>query len=127
MAASDHLGEQLRMFMTARELLQDYRSADVDPTHPAGWKSHDQMWTSKRKDNADDGLAASVAKHGVEYPVTLGFHEGGEKKIIAGHHRIIAAYVANPRSYVPVQYTDQTRRSQPESPQPVIPRFPSYP
>jgi hypothetical protein len=126
MAATDHL--QGKLFMTARELLQDYRSADVDPSHPAGWKSHDQMWTSKRKDNAADGLAADVAKRGVEYPVTLGIHEGGEQKIVSGHHRIMAAYTANPRSYVPVQYRDYTKRSTPEPQQPVTTnRFPSFP
>ena len=127
MAATDHLHpQQLRMFMTAREL-HGMTSADVDPTHPAAWRSHEQMWADKRKDNAGDGLAADVAKHGVEYPVTIGLHAGGEQKLSAGHHRIQAAYDADPDSYVPVKHTDYTRRSTPEPLQPVTPRFPSYP
>lgn len=117
MPATDHLHP--RMFMTAREL-HGLTSAEVNPAHPAGWNTHEQMWTDKRKDNAD-GLAADVAKHGVEYPVTL--NERGE--IDSGHHRIQAAYDANPDSYVPVRHTGVQRS--PEEPQPVTPRFPSYP
>jgi hypothetical protein len=127
MAASDHLHPvQLRMFMTAREL-HDTPSAEVDPSNPAGWNTHREMWKSKRYDNVQDGLGADVAKRGVQYPVTLGWQRGQQApKIDAGHHRIQAAYDANPESFVPVRHTDYTR-GVPQEPQPVTNRFPSYP
>jgi hypothetical protein len=124
MAASDHLGEQLRMFMTAREL-HAMPSADVGGPLPA-WRTHGEMWSDKAKDNADDGLGASVAKHGVEYPVTIA-HRGEVTELEAGHHRIQAAYDHNPESYVPVQHRDYSLRNYREPLQPVTPRFPSFP
>jgi ParB-like chromosome segregation protein Spo0J len=114
------------MFMQAKEL-RSMPSAEVDTSTPAGWRSHKEMWASKQRDNVQDGLGASVAKHGVEYPVTIAHSDEGEPKLDAGHHRIQAAYDADPNSYVPVRHTDHSRRSYSESPQPVTARFPSYP
>jgi hypothetical protein len=121
------------MFMTAGEL-HGLPSTEVDPNYVGAWKTHEQMWSDKRKDNVGpwrqssygdpETLGESVAKHGVEYPVTLNEHG----QIDGGHHRIQAAYDHDPNSYVPVSHIDRSRRQRTaEEAQPVIPRFPSYP
>jgi hypothetical protein len=113
MAAADHLHPvQLRMFMTAREL---YNTPSIDvqrtPESRFGghWKTMDAMWATKRKENKADKLDKHVAQHGVFGPVTLGIggRDLGEiPHIVQGHHRIVAAYDANPESYVPVEHED---------------------
>ena len=113
MAASDHLHPvQLRMFITAREL-HDMPSAEVGDPRTGAWPTHEEMWAAKKEDNDEpwrqasyddsETLSQSVAKHGVKHPVRIA-HRGEIAEIDAGHHRIQAAYDANPESYVPVTH-----------------------
>ena len=132
MAASDHIHpEQLRMLMTAREL-HGMHSIDVQQTPESrfggAWSSMSDLWKTKRRENKKDGLGRDVAAHGVQWPVELmsGADITGEV-ISGGHHRIQAAFDANPDSYVPVTHSSLSARGYPEAPQPVTPRFRSYP
>ena len=135
MAASDHLHpEQMRMFMTAREL-HGMHSIDVQQTPESRfgghWKSMDAMWKTKRRENAmggPDRLDKGVAAHGVQWPVELTSGTDVSGTVISdGHHRIQAAYEANPDSYVPVEHSDLDQRMGVGRRQPVTPRFRSYP
>ena len=115
MAANEHLGEQLRMFMTAGELHATH-SIDV-PLHPEArfgghWKTMDAMWRTKAKENKANNLPASIAEHGVHMPVTLAHgRDFGEAPVIEhGHHRIHAAFKHNPAMYLPVEHEDYDRR-----------------
>jgi len=113
MAASDHVNpQQLRMFMTARELYNTH-SIDV-PLHPEArfgghWKTMDAMWKTKRKENRTNNVPEAIAKHGVHMPVTLAHGDrdfGGATVIEHGHHRIEAAYRHDPEMYLPVEHED---------------------
>jgi len=101
---------QFQMFMPAHELMATH-SIDIQryPGARLGghWKSHDEMWKTKRKENKADGLGKHVAEHGVHEPVLLAHQqEFNGPSISNGHHRIAAAYDANPRSEVPVEHED---------------------
>ena len=112
MAAADHVNpQQLRMFMTARELYNTH-SIDV-PLHPearygGAWKTMGAMWKSKAKDNKTNNVPASVAAHGVHMPVTLAHgRDFGDATVIEhGHHRILAAYKHDPDMLIPVEHED---------------------
>jgi len=139
MAASDHIHPgQMRMFMTAEELHNTHSIDVTDPTgvsHYGGhWKTMDDMWDTKRKENRANGLDKHVAAHGVHNPVELvsGRDVVGEV-ITHGHHRIQAAYQSNPQSLVPVVHHSLNERGKwPDFDGPVAgwkdtDRFPSYP
>lgn len=106
MAASDHLQpQQLSMFMTARELY-NHPSVDVaggTSDYGGHWKSLRSMHMTKRRENKADGLDVHVAEHGVHGPVTMAHTRSGPRTS-DGHHRIVAAYDANPESLVPVEH-----------------------
>jgi hypothetical protein len=138
MAASDHLHpQQLSMFMTAQEL-HDTHSLDVQQTPESRfgghWKSMDAMWKTKRKENKADGLDKHVAEHGVHNPVELASGRDVTGEVIAhGHHRIQAAYDANPQSLLPVVHHSLEQHGRWNSDDRPVPgwedtnRFPSYP
>lgn len=122
MAASDHLqGEQLRMFMRPREVM-DLVTDSVDrPTArersyglPVR-KSMEDVWEWKREETRVKGkLSDDVKIHGVRRPITVvppheewnptGYTMG------QGHHRVTAAEMAEDASggeyYIPVQYDE---------------------
>ena len=121
MAASDHLqGEQLRMFMRPREVM-DLVTESVDrPTArersyglPVR-KSMEDVWEWKKEEALERGLASNVGIHGVQRPITIvpphkewnptGYTMG------QGHHRVAAAKVVEDESgseyYIPVQYDE---------------------
>jgi hypothetical protein len=94
------------MFMSAQEL-HGMHSIDVQQTpesrYGGAWKSMDAMWKTKRKENKANGLDKHVAEHGVHNPVELVSGRDVEGTVIAhGHHRIDAAFRANPQSMLPV-------------------------
>lgn len=130
--------QQLRMFMTAQEL-HDMHSIDVMQTPESrfggAWPNMKKMWATKKRENKQDGLDKSVARHGVHVPVELTSGRDVEGEVIyGGHHRIQAAFDANPQSWVPVEHTSLDQPHQRSSyTSPTIPdwedtnRFPSYP
>lgn len=103
--------EQLRMLMTAKEL-HDMHSIDVQQTPESrfggAFKSMDAMWKAKKRENKADGFDKLIAAEGVKDPVSLTTGRGIEGRVIEdGHHRIQAAYDANPESFVPVEHFDR--------------------
>lgn len=126
--------------MTAQEL-HDMHSIDVQQTPESrfggAWPNMKKMWAVKKRENKADGLDKHVAKHGVHVPVELTSGRDVDGEVIrGGHHRIQAAFDANPQSWVPVEHTSLDQGFVPRSsyspPQPVpewedTNRFPSYP
>jgi len=95
------------MFMTAQEL-HDTHSIDVQQTPESRfgghWKTMDAMWRTKRKENRANGLDKDVAAHGVQQPVELTSGRDVEGEVILhGHHRVQAAFEADPQSWIPVE------------------------
>ena len=111
MAASDSINHhQLRMLMTAEEL-HGTDSIDVQQTPESrfggAWKTKDAMWKTKRSENRMSGLDKDVAASGVHRPVTLTSGRDVSGSVIGdGHHRIQAAYDADPHQILPVQHDD---------------------
>ena len=105
--------DQLRMLMTAQEL-HDTHSIDVQQTpesrYGGAWSTMSDMWSTKRRENKRSGLNKDVAAQGVQQPVELtsGRDVAGEV-ILNGHHRIQAAYDANPRQLLPVEHGNLDR------------------
>lgn len=116
MAAKDHLqGEQLRLFMQARELMDvpteewshEYRTMNEDDSlyfgkleESASGYEHD---TYNEAEEGQSSLYDSIKKEGVKSPVTLRY-SGGLTVIDNGHHRIAAANDINHEMYIPVRY-----------------------
>jgi len=126
MPAHEHLNhEQLSMFIPAKELM-DLPSAEAheyddyigDSAEFYGvFGENDGLMGEKRGDNSDVGwwdnvshlgrpetLDDSVHREGVHTPVSLRLMPQGGPIIWNGHHRIIAAYDANPDMEVPVKH-----------------------
>lgn len=123
MAAKDHLhGEQLRMFIPAKELME------LTPLDTVGantfHEAHGMLARKREKIRTNNThsrhprFSQSIAEEGVHKPVELGRikgvydhetqqivnpeHEGWA--VSDGHHRTIAAYDINPDMEVPVEY-----------------------
>ena len=99
-----------------------------------GWGSTRAMWRAKRRANERTGMAAHVAEYGVVNPVTLGHgYSKNEGPVIwEGHHRIDAAYQADPGMKIPVRHINVNEDTTAPPPKPVpgwdeVDRFPSYP
>lgn len=89
--------EQLRMFMSAREIHSGF--APGDRRGEMGPGADARIWARKLGEARDDGLVASVRSAGVQKPVEL-LHS--EQAVIDGHHRVAAAMNTNPDQLVPV-------------------------
>ncbi len=114
MSASDHLGEQMRLFMTAGELHATH-SIEIQQSPESRFgmpgRSMSEMWDVKRRENKRSGLKKDVAAHGVQHPVELVSGQDVEGTVIyTGHHRVQAAFEHNPESYVPVEHHDLDKR-----------------
>ena len=105
-------GEQLRMFMTAREIHDNYAPIDaIDqiPGHPMTWamKYREALEPDQYEKTA---LADSVREHGVRQPVQLGDdyvpgEEDRQPAVLGGHHRIAVEYAERPDTrYIPVTH-----------------------
>lgn len=123
MAEKQHLqGEQLRMFIPAKELMEhtplDTVGANTfHEAHGMVGRKRDKIKTNTTHSRYKD-LGQSIAKEGVELPVELkrisGVYDHEAKRrvnpeheswgVTDGHHRTIAAYDANPDMEVPVIY-----------------------
>lgn len=123
MSAADALHPfQMRLFMQANELM-DLPAGDSKPL-PSGGPNQSlrqdiNLQNRKREENtlppprwkaprlADPHLGEDVKAQGVIQPVSLYYRpEYGHTapQIDDGHHRVVAAYDANPESWVPVRY-----------------------
>jgi hypothetical protein len=99
---------QLRMFMTPREIKTGYfpNLPDKDEFYDADLgdyrtETDEELWDRKLNESIDYGLLDSVAKHGVEVPVSI---DPRTRQIRGGHHRIAAANHINPDQFIPVMY-----------------------
>jgi hypothetical protein len=103
-----HQFYQLPMWMTAHELMHGTDHGDLD-----AYDDHDEMWATKRKDNADVGRGRGgrgvdpkdVRLNGVEHPVWVQ-HLDDRPYLIDGHHRTVAAYDVDPHMLVPVEHAE---------------------
>lgn len=96
------------MFIPAHELMS-FVPTDVneDDRLASTYSESHGLLRQKRQENTEaslgrESLNKSVARHGVVTPVSIS--ENGEKAILNGHHRIVAAYDANPNMEVPVRH-----------------------
>ena len=133
MGASENISyDQLQMFMTARQLRTDLRPGDALDAERYGLSTTEtmrrvaeaNMWADKESENAVPGTSVSahyahhenfdrsqgpsmdesVRREGVKSPVGI-FHGVSYGAMIGeGHHRIAAAFKANPDMWVPVEH-----------------------
>lgn len=118
MSASDHVNpDQLKLFMTARELREQYWPNFEDIQHAdrhVGTGSDDDVvnsvWDRKLKESKESGLYEDIKDLGVRIPVTVEDNPwpGAPSKpqVYGGHHRIAAAYDINPDMLIPVNYDE---------------------
>jgi len=107
MSLSHH---QFRMFIPAHELMS-FVPTDVneDDRLASTYSESHGLLRQKRQENTEaplgrESLNKSVARHGVVSPVSIAeYDERGVSVILNGHHRIVAAYDANPNMEVPVR------------------------
>jgi hypothetical protein len=109
------------MFMTAREIRQQYQAQDIDREWTGqGDTKHDtddELFERKYEDAglsspfAPSSLKDSLLQHGVEKPILLqadhnrtGWH--GKPEIINGHHRVAVMGVHRPDDLLPVEHVD---------------------
>lgn len=127
--------EQLKMFMTPREIRDKYQPLEAD-WHMAtaqlnGFEEEDEegnqlpdadeyeVWDQKYDEAMYDkyvhgpygeiSLADSIEQEGVKHPALLGPYKSpgrtGKPQVVGGHHRIAAA---NDDSFIPVIHTSTT-------------------
>lgn len=103
MAASDHVNpNQLRLFMTPREIMSEYEPASGD--YMVGEDTRD-VWKRKEREARISGMTRSIREKGVQVPVSL---HPDWNEIMGGHHRIAAAYSVDPDSVIPVTYDESS-------------------
>lgn len=111
------MAEQLRLFMTAGELRNQYRPYLGDMVHGGFYgkdisdsEHRNNFWDSKAKEAEESGLLDSIKEHGVKNPVAIYNTRTPNSPVtggvLNGHHRIAAAYKLNPDQFVPVVYED---------------------
>ena len=105
--------EQLKMFMSAREVRASYQASDWDrmKTHPQGEPSRmetdDEVYDRKLVESRSKDwgyLHKSIAAEGVHRPVHLSaqFGSQGKPEVGEGHHRVAAAMDIDPDRLMPV-------------------------
>ena len=125
MSASNHLSDQLKLFMTPQEIMgsvvdsvdraPEYEDYDIENEKnvmvPA--ETMEDLWASKLSESKGKGsgpesLYDSIAKHGVQRHVTLEDHGNGTLYMGQGHHRVAAAADISEKTgrpmYIPVVY-----------------------
>lgn len=122
MIAHEHLqGEQLRMFIPAKELINT-AARDVyggeDPPYEGQpmtlWEDDDVRYL-KLEEAEHEGLMNEIRDSGVLAPVELAYQHAYPDDtttdkipfIVNGHHRIAVAHDIDPEMLIPVQYVDR--------------------
>lgn len=111
MAASDHLGYQLRLFVDPQEHIDELTASTDLITY--GNAAH--MWATKLNESLKpegtghgSGVYKSVAAEGVHTPINVQLNKKNELIQHEGHHRLISAATAQEmtgrQQWVPVQY-----------------------
>jgi hypothetical protein len=89
---------QLKLFMTAREIVKDFEPIDGDYLPD---ESTDELWERKADEAEQNGLMDSIKETGVQIPVSL---HPRDQYVVGGHHRIAAQHRLNPDQFIPVNY-----------------------
>lgn len=107
--SSRHINpNQLRMFMTPREIAATVQQAETNIRKPEDLKN-DYVAKSKLIRAKNNGLADSIVKEGVKKPIDI-MHEydddwGDETtQLVNGHHRFSVSLDVAPDKYIPVQH-----------------------
>lgn len=98
------MAEQLRLFMTPREIMSEYQPHEADRNEVVDegrMETNDEVWSRKLDKAHNDGLVEDIYHHGVELPVSL---DPVNRRVRGGHHRIAAANHLNPDQFIPVAY-----------------------
>lgn len=110
MAASNHLNpKQLKLFMTARELMHMPAGDDLEEWRPMA--ENENLFREKLGESISDSLFQSIKEEGVKEPVTLEFfnRDTDDTIISDGHHRVASAFTVNPNMIIPIEYGDDSK------------------
>lgn len=125
---------QLPMFMSAREIRDQYQALDGDRHHAVpdfgsgipldkGTPETDDELFDRKAEEADsrrapdgDYLYDSIAKHGVLSPVLLRAPGGGtgslgKPEILGGHHRVAVMHDIRPDELMPVEHYESGKKA----------------
>ena len=105
------MAEQLRLFMTPKEIMSQYQPHEGDREeleYEGRMETNDEMWSRKLDEAHYAGLVEDIQHHGVEIPVSL---DPVNRRIRGGHHRIAAANHLNPDQFIPVAYNATTGKA----------------
>lgn len=122
--------EQMKMFMSAREIKNTYApwsgdreeiedwmdGDDIDSAPSLRQETDEEVWTRKADEAAESDLYEDVVEHGVRKPVHLevrdpneprGPREDPREHVLGGHHRIASMGDVRPDDLMPVlHHTD---------------------
>lgn len=87
-------GEQLKMFMTPREITKYAEFSDTE-MHDAsdfddGRTETDMMIADKRANIERTGFDKRIAAEGIREPISINHNDFGRRAVTDGHHRIVA-------------------------------------
>lgn len=114
--ATQFQGEQLPMFMTARDLYNNTQPGDARESAPQMWNSklREARVPGSAEDSSGASLRDSVRSSGVRTPVTVlhggwiaGYQDSDKPILWNGHHRVVSAINTNPDQLVPVEHIDR--------------------
>ena len=93
--------EQLSMFVSGRELRDDFQAGEGDKNYEGEQSS--SVWRRKARDAGSSGLRDQIDRDGVTQPIEISHEVGdeGKKQVLNGHHRAAISH-AQPDRLVPV-------------------------
>jgi hypothetical protein len=97
-------GEQLKMFMTPREIGETVTHYG-DFGANTGGLPHEQRGAKFKIRNAQEsGMADSIAAEGVKHPIALDHHDDAGMTTVNGHHRLAVQSSLDPDRLMPVTH-----------------------
>lgn len=101
-------GEQLKMFMSPKELhsyVDGYGDFGGAPKGSDAFDTDPNTAEYKEANAERSGLADSINAAGVKKPLAIS-HEFGSRELSDGHHRMITQEAANPNRLMPIEHFD---------------------
>lgn len=112
------MAEQLRMFMTPHEIMQQYKpnppdffkgvSVVKDGKSTTRTETNEEFWARKGEEADDVRLTDSIKEGGVKMPISL---DPATRTIRGGHHRLAVAHRLNPHQFVPVMHVGTVKEA----------------
>jgi len=111
--------EQLPMFMSGREITQQYAPAEDDKhwiNNKQRFENSDELWGRKAQESETGGhggrsyklnsgglgtLYESIKESGIQSPIPL-----GRTQVIDGHHRVASQFAIDPDRQIPVTHQE---------------------